>query len=142
MPKSLLALIFICFLADSGTDAQQNPVSRKDPDRSYYNAKTIFCRTIVNTNPVDTGSIFKAGELNIDIVNDKPILSDTMIVDVFKKGYETGKYNIYITSKNFWIDGSQQSVNFPLSLDQTGEYKVITYNRRSQTISLGYVTIR
>ncbi len=121
---------------------QQNRVLHKDPDRSYYNAKTIFCRSIVNMVPTNTGSVFKAGELSVEVVNDRPLYTDTMIVDVFKKGFETEKYPIYVTSKNFWIDGSLESAYFSLNLNETGEYKVICYNRRSQTISQGYVTIR
>jgi hypothetical protein len=125
-------------------DTITRPIQTKenDPDKSYYNAKTIFCRSIINNIPSDTGSVFRPGELNVEIVNDKALASDSMIVDVFKKGYETEKYPIYITSKNFWIDGSQQSAVFLLNLDQTGEYKIITYNRRSQAISVGFVTIR
>lgn len=116
------------------------PIS--DPDRSYYNAKIVFYKQGNNGNPADTGSVFRAGELNISVVNDQPLATDTMIVDVFKKGYETEKYPIYVTSKNFWIDGSQNKASFTINLDQTGEYKIITYNRRSQTISEAYVTIR
>jgi len=129
----------------NGAEDQKAGIDSKsisDPDRSYYKAKIIFYRSGINSNPDDTGSVFRAGELNITVINDRPLASDTMIVDVFKKGYETEKYPIYVTSKNFWIDGSQNKASFTINLDQTGEYKIITYNRRSQTISEAYVTIR
>ena len=126
----------------TSTENLPNKGPLKDPDRGYYKAETIFSKLIADGTRADTGSVFRAGELNVEIVNNGPLASDTMIVDVFKKGYETEKYPIYVTSKNFWIDGGQNKASFSLNLDQTGEYKVITYNRRSQTISEGFVTIR
>ena len=139
------------------TDSQQNEkanqktmqfkidsmvAQNKDPDRSYYNAKTIFCRSASNGIPKDTGSVFRAGVVNVEVMNDKALMSDSMTVDVFKKGYATEKYPIYVTSKNFRIDAMQNKAYFALNFDQTGEYKIVSYNRRSQMISEGFVTIR
>ena len=127
--------------AEKGKDTSKQQIG-KDPDRSYYNAKTIFCRSVVNDIPTDTGSVFRAGEVNVEIINDKALASDSMTVDVFKKGFDTEKFPIYVTSKNFRIDAMQNKAFFVLTFDQTGEYRVMCYNRRSQMISVGFVTIR
>jgi len=114
----------------------------KDPMRSYYHARTIFCKTIINGLPSDSSAVFPAGEVNVVVINDHSLESDSMFVDVFKKGYETEKYPIYITTKTIKIDRNKNQAGLTLSFDQTGQYKVVAYNNRSQTISEGYLTIR
>ncbi len=113
-----------------------------DPTRNYYHAKTIFCKSILNGNPVDSGSVFPYGEINVIIRNDQALATDSIIVDVFKKGYESEKYPIYMTTKNFRIDKSLPDASFSLVFDQTGQYKIVAYNNRSQTIAIGYISVR
>ncbi len=127
---------------DSLTRDRQTAEHSKDPARGYYHARTIFCKTILNGLPTDTGSVFAAGEVNVIVVNNQPLAADSMIVDVFKKGYESEKYPIYITTKTMKIDRNQNRAGFILNIDQTGQYKIVSYNGRSQTISEGYLTIR
>src|SRR6185437_10614180 len=132
-----LATNYISIILNGKSDTskpqiKQKQFTGKDPDRDYYNARTIFCRSVVNDDPVDSGSVFRAGEVHVEIINDKALASDSMTVDVFKKGFDTEKFPIYVTTKNMRIDGAQKKVYFVLTFDQTGEYKVKCYNRRSQ----------
>ncbi len=125
-----------------GTGRNKNDTVHKDPDKDYYHATTVFSKSLVNGKPEDIGSIFTAGEVNVFIQNDKPLETDSLIVDVFKKGFETEKYPIYITTKNIAIKLSQKEAGFILNFNETGRYKVVVYNSRSQKISEGYLSIR
>jgi hypothetical protein len=114
----------------------------KDPDQSYYNATATFCLSVADGKPVNSGETFKAGEIYLYLINDKPLATDSIIVDVMKKAYESDKYNIYITTKDYGVEGKLKGTFFPLELDETGKYKISVYNRRMQRISEGMVTIR
>ena len=108
--------------------------------KSYYNAITKFSKP--GGMPKDTGAVFGTGEVNVLIMNDKPLKTDSIIIDVFKKGYETEKYSIYVTTKYLPISNEDKVIQFDLEFDQSGQYKISSYNRRSQKISEGFVTIR
>jgi hypothetical protein len=114
----------------------------KNPDQSYYKATTTFCESVEDGKPVNEGTIFKAGQIYVYVLNDKVLSTDSIIVDVMKKAYETEKFTIYITTKNYGVNGELRGTFFPMEFDESGQYKISIYNRRMQRISEGVVTIR
>ena len=101
-----------------------------------------FCETVEDAKPVKEGTVFKSGQVYVYLMNDKALSTDSIIVDVMKKAYETEKFTIYITTKYYGVNSELRGTFFPLDFDETGQYKVSIYNRRMQKISDGIVTVR
>jgi hypothetical protein len=116
--------------------------SGMDPDKSYYNANTVFCEKIVNGFEDKPGTKFRTGQLYVVVRNDKALATDSIIVDVHKKGYETEQFNIFMFSQIYGIPSRTSATYFPLEFKESGQFKVEIYNRRQQKISEGIVTIR
>jgi uncharacterized integral membrane protein len=114
----------------------------KDPEKSYYNAKTVFCQNIVDGYEVKPGVKFKAGEVYVVVRNDKSLATDSIIVDVHKKAYDSQLFNIYVMSQNYGIPPGASATYFSLDFKENGQYKVEIFNRKQQKISEGIVTIR
>lgn len=114
----------------------------KDPDQSYYTATTTFCESVADGKPVGENTTFKTGQVYIYVLNDKALSTDSIIVDVMKKAYETEKFSIYITTKYYGVGATLRGTYFPLDFDESGQYKVSIYNRRMQRISEGVLTVR
>lgn len=107
----------------------------------YYHAVTRFSK-VVDGVPADSGTVLAAGQVEILVVNNKSLATDSITIDIFKKGYQTEKYSIYVATKVLVIQDSDRLFRFYYSFDQSGQYKVSAYNRKGEKISDGYVTIR
>jgi hypothetical protein len=126
------------FVTIKGTDPTGDS---KDPDRTYYNGTISFCENIVDGYEKNIGTSFKSGDVYIVLRNDKPLATDSIIVDVQKKAYNSDNYTIFMSSKNYGISATSKATYFSLNFNEAGQFKVEIFNRRMQKISEGIVTI-
>ncbi len=134
--KSLIAVI-VTVLTVSYVKAQVTT--------DYYKySEVIFCEEVVNGSPVNSSTVFNIGEnggyVTVQVDNGKPMKTDQLIVDVWKKT-SSGDYDKFIETKRYDIKPSWDAPYFEYTFYKPGKYKLSIYNASETYINTGKVEI-
>ncbi len=125
----------------------ENSNNKAEKSDNYYDGiSMIFCKKIlVGGSPlgiVKSVSLSKdSGEVYIKISHYAPLKTNTILVDIWRKGNNSYDYDEYVESKKYKIDPEWPDTFFKYKFYKTGRYKIIIYNEFDAIIKTGYITV-
>lgn len=122
---------------------------KKNPNRSTIellpNLKILFTTRIDNGKPqnfLNKISLNKsAGEIYIYVINDKPLGTNKLFINIWRRIKPNTDFDQFIDSKKFEIDGEWNDTYFKHTFLQKGEYKINIFNEKEILIKTAYITV-
>lgn len=115
-------------------------------DNYYDGISMIFCeKVLVGGTPlgiVRSVSLSRnSGSVYIKISHYAPLNTNTILVDVWRKGNNSYDYDEYVESKKYKVDPTWRDTFFKYKFYKQGRYKIIIYNEYDAIIKTGYITV-
>ncbi len=108
-------------------------------------SKIIFCEAFKEGRAQNEGTSFKiegkGKYVEIILTSDKPLSTDKLMVDVWKKKNDDQSFNEHFDTKEFKTDKTKSTAVFHYSFRKPGDYKISIFNKEFVWINSGYVTI-
>ncbi|MEW6506334.1 MAG: hypothetical protein AB1432_01175 [Bacteroidota bacterium] len=129
--------------------AVEKPKSKKVESfqTGYFmpNLKIIFCKRIVNGSPagiLEKISLFKSnGEVYIYLINNMPLRSSKLLVNIWKKTTHYSGYEEFIDTKKYEINSEWYDTFFKYRFEKAGEYKINFFNQKELLLKSAYITV-
>lgn len=120
--------------------------SKEAKEVLYYDGiKVIFCEQFKDGKIINEKTDFKLGDIGtyVEIVlrDEKPLNTDVVMVDIWKKESEGSSFSEYIDDLEIKLNPKSKQVNFHRSFFKPGEYKVSFFNNKNVWMTTGYVTV-
>lgn len=109
------------------------------------NLKIIFCERITNGNPngiLEKISMLKNnGEVYIYIINNMPLKSSKLLVNIWKKKASNSDYDEFVDTKKYQINYEWYDTFFKYRFEKKGEYKINFFNEKELLLKTAYISV-
>lgn len=127
----------------------EKPVVTKTvtPATNYLmpNLKIVFCERITNGNPngiLEKISMLKNnGEVYIYIINNMPLKSSKLLVNIWKKKTSNSDYDEFVDTKKYQINYEWYDTFFKYRFEKKGEYKINFFNEKELLLKTAYISV-
>ncbi|MEW6195183.1 MAG: hypothetical protein AB1521_08515 [Bacteroidota bacterium] len=107
--------------------------------------RIIFSRRIQNNNPfnvIDKVSMGRdGGEVYINIINNKPLNTNTLLLNIRRRSKTINDYDEFVDSKKFQINSGWNNTFFKYKFGKTGQYKINLLNEKELLIKTAYISV-
>lgn len=135
-------------IASSNFVIEKPIVSRAPAQTTNYlmpNLKIIFCERIINGNPngiLEKISMLKNdGEVYIYIINNMPLKSSKLLVNIWKKKTSNSDYEEFVDTKKYQINYEWYDTFFKYRFEKKGEYKINFFNEKELLLKTTYISV-
>lgn len=133
----------------SSTLRIERPQSKKvdNPQPGYFtpDLRIIFSERVVNGVPagvLEKISLFKSnGEVYIYLINNMPLKSNKLLVNIWRKKTPESTYDEFIDTKKFAINYEWYDTFFRYRFEKKGEYKINFFNEKELLLKTAYITV-
>ena len=125
----------------------KNPNQYANNDRTslyYDDSELVFCQVVVGGRPLNirkTLSLSKDGSTYVYLKADRPINTDTLLVNVWRKSPGSFDYDEFVDSKKYRMKSDWNNVFFIYRFKGIGQYKFSVYNEKEILIKYSFITV-
>ncbi|MCF8261920.1 MAG: hypothetical protein K9J12_14165 [Melioribacteraceae bacterium] len=102
----------------------------------YRDLKMYFCDWVINEKPVNVReeiSLYKdRGKVVVYLKQKNPLMTDTLIVDVWRQNENSNDFDEFIQTKRFGLEPQWPDAFFKYRFRKPGEYKIAVYSDNSK----------
>lgn len=124
---------------------QSKKVDNTQPGYFTPDLRIVFCERVVNGVPVgvlEKISLFKTnGEAYIYLINNMPLKSNKLLVNIWRKKTPDSPYDEFIDTKKFAINYEWYDTFFRYHFEKKGEYKINFFNEKELLLKTAYITV-
>jgi len=125
--------------------SQSKKVDITQPGYFTPDLRIVFCERVVNGVPdgvLEKISLFKTnGEAYIYLINNMPLKSNKLLVNIWRKKTPDSPYDEFIDTKKFAINYEWYDTFFRYRFEKKGEYKINFFNEKELLLKTAYITV-
>ncbi len=133
----------------SSTLRIESPQSKKvdNPKPGYFtpDLRIVFCEIVVNGVPagvLEKISLLRTnGEVYIYLINNVPLKSNKLLVNIWRKKTPDSPYDEFIDTKKFAINYEWYDTFFRYRFEKKGDYKINLFNEKELLLKTAYITV-
>lgn len=138
--RKVIASLRVTVVREKGKKIQEIKIPELLPG-----LEIVFCEKIFNGKPVNQQSEislkFQNGETYIYMVNQKPLKTDLLLVNIWRKKSKGTDYEEFIDSKKYKINSSWYDAFFRYRFEKPGNYKINFFNEKEILLKTAYITV-
>jgi hypothetical protein len=128
------------------TYRSESPESKSPSSTKYYDkCEMIFCERVIAEKPLNNKLSMSLrdnnGQVYVYLRQDKPMNTNIIRAEIWKKGNNAFEYDEYVGKKKFKVESNWTYSFFKYTFTEPGEYKIIVLNDADVTIKSGFFTV-